>query len=226
MFGSSGILKDDVIEKLASVGPILNLAGLERIVGPQWPWFGKYGDELLTKLLAMSIPPMVPKPTQQKPAKRPLDEGVIQREVSKSIPVVNAERNNKRVRTEATISTHHGKAPTGVTPTMSAAQPRLSTTIPVSFEHQPPSENRLQPQPLQAQQYTSYPIHFHPHHMYNPPPPSYYTPTIPGTHTQLPFPYSQLIQTSTYSRSLNTLPSQTEPPSPYHLPFPQYPPPS
>ena len=37
IFGSSGILKDDVIVKLASAGPILNLAGLERIVGPQWP---------------------------------------------------------------------------------------------------------------------------------------------------------------------------------------------
>ena len=95
IFGSSGILKDDVIVKLASAGPILNLAGLECIVGPQWPWFRKYGDELLTELLAMSIPPMVPKPTQQKHAKRPLDEGAIQQEVLKSATVVNMERNNK-----------------------------------------------------------------------------------------------------------------------------------
>jgi hypothetical protein len=62
VFGSSGILKDEVTEGLASVGLILSLIELECFVGPQWPWFGEYGHELLNGLLGMSILPMMPKP--------------------------------------------------------------------------------------------------------------------------------------------------------------------
>src|SRR6266545_1764838 len=67
-----GILSDKV-EHLASVGPVLQLIELECVVGCQWPWFGQYGDELLTELLHMSIPPAKLKPTQARGAKRPID---------------------------------------------------------------------------------------------------------------------------------------------------------
>ena len=64
VFGPSGILKDKILETLASVGPILQLAELERVVGSQWAWFGKYGDELLAALAEMDMRPMQPKPPQ------------------------------------------------------------------------------------------------------------------------------------------------------------------
>jgi hypothetical protein len=60
VFTPSGILS------LASFGPVLQLIKLERVVGSQWPWFGRYGDELLTLLLGMSIPPAKPKPRGKK----------------------------------------------------------------------------------------------------------------------------------------------------------------
>ena len=60
-----------MVENLASVGPILRLAELERVVGSQWAWFGQYGDDLLTTLLGMSIPPVTPKAPEVRGTKRP-----------------------------------------------------------------------------------------------------------------------------------------------------------
>ena len=71
VFGPSGILKDEVLENLASVGPILRLVELERVVGSQWAWFGEYGDELLAALGKMEMRPMQPKPPQTRTTKRP-----------------------------------------------------------------------------------------------------------------------------------------------------------
>ena len=48
------------MRNLVSVGTILRFAELERVVGSQWAWFGKYGDDLLAIILAMSIPPITP----------------------------------------------------------------------------------------------------------------------------------------------------------------------
>jgi len=55
VFGPEGVLSDEIVDTLASVGPIVCLAELEG-VGSQWAWFGQYGDSLLDALLAMSIP--------------------------------------------------------------------------------------------------------------------------------------------------------------------------
>jgi len=100
-------------------------------------------------------------------------------------------------------------------------------SIPVLSEHQPPLENWLQLNynfnrfmlnDIQVARYLFTLITL----------PSYYAPTIPR-HTQLPLPYSQLMQPST--NSIYSQPqyppshTYTEPPSTYHLPYPQYPPP-
>jgi hypothetical protein len=75
LFSPSGILSDKIIENLASVGPVLRLIKLECVVVSQWPWFGKYGDELLTALLHMSIPPVKPKHQgQARGTKRPVGD--------------------------------------------------------------------------------------------------------------------------------------------------------
>ena len=70
MFGPTGILTNETLTALSSVGPILSLKQLESIVGENWPWFGKYGDNLLTELISLNIPPMIPKPPQSRRTKR------------------------------------------------------------------------------------------------------------------------------------------------------------
>ena len=92
IFGPSGILGDGIVSSLASVGPILSLIQLEKVVGESWPWFGKYGDELLEELEKLSIPPLQPKPKQARGQKKALDD---QEE---------DERSAKRSRTNRTVS--------------------------------------------------------------------------------------------------------------------------
>ncbi|KAF9556931.1 P-loop containing nucleoside triphosphate hydrolase protein [Agrocybe pediades] len=72
MFNASAILKDDTLETLASVGPLEGLDDLERVVGEEWPWLDKYGDELLQTMAGLAIAPMEPRPTQRRTEKRPL----------------------------------------------------------------------------------------------------------------------------------------------------------
>jgi hypothetical protein len=71
LFGPEGILSDEIVDTLASMGPIIRLAELERVVGSQWAWFGQYGDSLLDALLAMSIPALIPKDPKPRGTKRP-----------------------------------------------------------------------------------------------------------------------------------------------------------
>ena len=70
VFAPSGILSDDRVENLSSVGFIGRLNELERVVGVDWPWFGQYGDELLEELKKLNIPPMQPKPQKRRAEKR------------------------------------------------------------------------------------------------------------------------------------------------------------
>lgn len=70
IFGPSSILSDETVDMLSSVGPVLRLNVLERIVGSEWPWFGRYGNQLLDYLISLNIPPMQPKPQQKRAAKR------------------------------------------------------------------------------------------------------------------------------------------------------------
>lgn len=71
LFGPSGILDDDTLIKLSSVGPVLSLIELEAVVGEGWIWFGKYGDSLLAEMMDMHIPPMQPKPTKPRKVRAP-----------------------------------------------------------------------------------------------------------------------------------------------------------
>ena len=71
MFGPTGILKNETLTALSSVGPVIvSLKQLESVVGENWPWFGKYGDNLLTELISLNVPPMILKPPQPKRTKR------------------------------------------------------------------------------------------------------------------------------------------------------------
>ncbi|KAF4622423.1 hypothetical protein D9613_008999 [Agrocybe pediades] len=58
MLGPSVVLKDEIIDTLSSVGPIGRLNELEKVTGGDWPWFGKYGNELLDEMSKLAITPM------------------------------------------------------------------------------------------------------------------------------------------------------------------------
>lgn len=95
LFAPSGILSDDRIENLSSVGPIGRLNELERVVGADWPWFGQYGDALLEELKKLNIPPMQPKPQQKRAEKRPAHEREEAR--SQEEPAAKKKRSQKQV---------------------------------------------------------------------------------------------------------------------------------
>lgn len=60
LFGASGILKDETLTTIASIGPVTK-AQLERLLKDQWSWWQRYGGELYDCLQQLSIPPLVPK---------------------------------------------------------------------------------------------------------------------------------------------------------------------
>ncbi|KAF5342587.1 hypothetical protein D9611_001979 [Ephemerocybe angulata] len=69
-----GLLSDDLVELLSSLGPIATEAALVKLVGAKWVWLGKYKTELFNKLTSLAIPPMVRKPRQTPATKRTIAE--------------------------------------------------------------------------------------------------------------------------------------------------------
>ncbi|KAF8989723.1 P-loop containing nucleoside triphosphate hydrolase protein [Cyathus striatus] len=70
LFTGSGILSNDLLELLASVGPIMSMERLKTVLESQWSqWFPKYSTELLTKLQTLSMTPLRPKPRKVNTAK-------------------------------------------------------------------------------------------------------------------------------------------------------------
>ena len=106
IFPPSGILKDETLQNLSSVGPIQSLIVLERIVSASWPWFGKYGDSLLEAMKEMSIPAMVPKPRKTRAKKRSAGDG-------------GDESAAKRTRVDQRTTNEPAQTPTGPNPTPS-----------------------------------------------------------------------------------------------------------
>jgi len=100
LFGPEGILSDEIIDTLASVGPIVRLAELERVVGSQWAWFGQYGDSLLDTLLAMSIPVLIPKDPKPRGTKR----AAVQENAGKA--VTSSDEENKRPVKKSRVEAH------------------------------------------------------------------------------------------------------------------------
>ena len=146
VFGPSGILKDEILETLASVGPILRLAELERVVGSQWAWFGKYGDELLAALAEIDMRPMQPKPPQIRGTKRPaaaqdmIEEGQKERTTKKSCLDIQDQASSAPTPVKSTGSLP-SVFPTFVSPFHHAlAHPTfLSTPLPSPSQVQPSS---------------------------------------------------------------------------------------
>ncbi|EDR09889.1 uncharacterized protein LACBIDRAFT_325779 [Laccaria bicolor S238N-H82] len=139
LFAPSGILSDERIDNLSSVGSIGRLNELERVVGADWPWFGQYGDALLEELLKLDIPPMQPKQQQKKPEKRTVQELEGQRE-----PQGQPATKKKRGQKQAAVTPARKSTPTTVNPSnpspshVATPGPSVPASTPQSYNYSTP----------------------------------------------------------------------------------------
>jgi hypothetical protein len=70
LFGVSGLLKDETLDLLSSVGPFPSRERLEKVLAGQWKWYSRYGEELFVLLSSLKIPPMKPLPKKSRIMKR------------------------------------------------------------------------------------------------------------------------------------------------------------
>lgn len=69
-WGAEGLLGDDLVDFLASIGPIDDVDTLERYLSPRWSWWGHYGDDLAQLVVRLKTP-YTPKPSKPRnPGKR------------------------------------------------------------------------------------------------------------------------------------------------------------
>ena len=149
LFGPSAILKDNMLDLLSSVGPIVLVAVLKRVLAGNWSWISAYGSELWTELQKLDIPPMQPKPWQTKVAKhvQEMDDGD---EDNTQV--------RKRTRKETTLASSHmhslAQTPNHLssttlsapwTPNSYPATPLRSQSIPIALSSRVPAppSNRL-----------------------------------------------------------------------------------
>lgn len=75
-WGASGILNDDLIDLLSSIGPIETKEDLERLLKGKWSLLDKYGDSVFKVLTELGpLPPMRPKPKGKSTKRKGKDGG-------------------------------------------------------------------------------------------------------------------------------------------------------
>jgi hypothetical protein len=160
VFGPSGVLSDDRVEKLSSVGFIGRLNELERVVGADWPWFGQYGDELLEELKKLNIPPMQPKPQKKRAEKRVHDSDVEEECSQQDQPITKKKRGQKQF----APTQNPNWIPTAVT---NPAPPSHSQNV--TYHSTPPVPFAIQPipNPYATQQYYATPQGPQPYNLYS-----------------------------------------------------------
>ena len=179
LFAPLGILSNECIQNLSSVGPIGRLNELEWVVGTDWPWFGQYGDGLLEELKKLHIPPMQPKQQQKKPEKQTVQELEGQRELPDQ-RVMKKKWGQKQV----TATPAQNSTPTTVNPLPSHTATPIPASTPQSYHYLMPQYYAI-PQHLTYNPYSfmQYPYTMHP------PPPFYgylHTPTQAPIHNPHP----------------------------------------
>ena len=178
LFAPSGILSDEHIDNLSSVGPIGRLNKLERVVGMDWPWFGQYGDTLLEELEKLNIPPMQPK--QQKKAEK---QTVSELEDEQSQPASKKKRGQK----QDVATPTQNPTPTAVNPVPpSRITAPAPPPAPISTPHLYSTPYRYATP--QQQTYNPYSSLTYPYAMY---PPSFYG--YYQTPMQVPAPNPQIV---------------------------------
>ena len=163
-FESSGMLSNDHLDLLSSVGPISSEM-LKRLLGENWAWYNEYGAELLTRLNELEIPAMKPKPKALKALKK--------RTVDDDTTEVASGTVSKRVKQTAPLLYTH----TPATP----AQATQLTEVPTQMPH-PPTPVFYQPyqwQPYLSTQQSPY-LPQQPIQQYPQPPTPSRTPSQPS----------------------------------------------
>ncbi|KAJ7590265.1 P-loop containing nucleoside triphosphate hydrolase protein [Mycena floridula] len=159
LFGPSGIMKDETISLLSSVGPIHSQKVLEKVLAGQWTWYERYGDELLAWLMTLNMPPMVLKPKKPRGIKQApqaavdMPAAVRARTTAAAIPVPSGS-GSQVPQTASQSAPRPGPYPTNYTP-----QPVAMNYWPIS---QPQPQFQFAPQQSQSPNpsHFSAPMHF------------------------------------------------------------------
>ncbi|KAF8064911.1 P-loop containing nucleoside triphosphate hydrolase protein, partial [Lyophyllum atratum] len=210
LIGASGILKDETIEILASVGPILSKEHLKRVLGGRWLWFATYGESLWTYLQGLDIPPLQPKPKAASSNKRPPTES---NEASQTVPADGRKRQRKEAPSRES-STQRPRSRNQVTPAPHAHAPHTSTSRPPAAT----IPNTMTPMTPHNYHYHTYPRYLYGQH-------PYYLPSMPqaSSYSTIPIP----LPSPTGAQATPT--PATRPRNPYinyylPTPFPDLPP--
>ncbi|KAJ7573001.1 P-loop containing nucleoside triphosphate hydrolase protein, partial [Mycena floridula] len=193
LFGPSGILRDETVELLASVGPIRSRQVLEKVLAGQWSWYEQYGDELLSCLLEMEMPNVLLKPKKPRGTKR-----------AATAAPADAPAPSRARTTATTIAGPSGSANQTQQPA------NLSVMVPHLGYHYAPPTNYWQPgyanhmpQPAQPFHYLpqQFPIPHFPSRNLNPPPMAFPAPHPYQHLTPGAFTFSVPLQAANSSNS-------------------------
>lgn len=134
LWAATGILSDNLVEVLASAGPIDTKERLWALVGSQWKWDRDYGDELLTTVKLIPRDPM-PEPVELS---------------QRALALVGKPKPRKRKAKEDVDDDDGGDQATAVaapsTSTSMSTPSRPSTSIPTSIPT--PSPTRMSAHPF------------------------------------------------------------------------------
>ncbi|KAF5313671.1 hypothetical protein D9611_010068 [Ephemerocybe angulata] len=117
-FTGSGLLSDDMVELLSSIGPIESLLVLKKLMKGKWLWSDRYATDLFDELTRLEIPPMVPKPKPNAKAAGPA------KRTHAEVDVENDGEETRRVR--QTITAGSSTASQAVMPEVNVATPTVT----------------------------------------------------------------------------------------------------
>ncbi|KAH6899241.1 hypothetical protein BKA70DRAFT_1437727 [Coprinopsis sp. MPI-PUGE-AT-0042] len=120
-FSADGLLGDELVELLSSVGPLSDRVKFNNVLAETWYWFPTYGDELFNFLKNVDIPERIPKP------RPPAKDTQSKKDSASSKRTTNDDGEkgrNKRPRTEASIA-----APSTPNPVASTSRANLNEPL-------------------------------------------------------------------------------------------------
>ncbi|KAF9048056.1 P-loop containing nucleoside triphosphate hydrolase protein [Hymenopellis radicata] len=131
LFAGNGILPDDLLVLLSSVGPSETREAMDRILADQWKWSAQYGDQLFKCLQEMGMSGFVPLPKKSQGPKRKADDGAAPYVSSNDRPPTRV-----RVASAAPPSSVLNSTRTQSTAASSAAPSQAMSTPNVEVENQ------------------------------------------------------------------------------------------
>lgn len=127
LFTGSGILSDDLIDLLSSLGPIDTKERLQQLLEGKWLWLERYQDELLELLTSLNLPPMVPKP--KKPRNAPANIESQSAEEDPDVGVTQELQDGEHAERQTERGEKRGRDNVGVTQDASGGQEATSRNL-------------------------------------------------------------------------------------------------